>query len=168
MAWTTPATWTTNQLVSASDLNAQIRDNMSFLFNGQSVSSVVRNGTYSTTSNSFVDVDAVNLILTLTVTTGRVLIVAYGQAACSNTASAYTDVDIILDSLTRAGNTTGLFNIPPNTTLPFVAGALFTGLSAGSHTFKLQYRNRVAGGTSYLGLDAAGRVYNTIMLGVEV
>jgi hypothetical protein len=31
MAWTTPATWTPNQLVTATDLNQQIRDNMTIL-----------------------------------------------------------------------------------------------------------------------------------------
>jgi hypothetical protein len=31
MAWTTPVTWATNQLVAAGDLNAQIRDNENYL-----------------------------------------------------------------------------------------------------------------------------------------
>jgi hypothetical protein len=31
MAWTTPSTWTTGQVVTAADLNAQIRDNMTFV-----------------------------------------------------------------------------------------------------------------------------------------
>jgi hypothetical protein len=32
VSWTTPLTWVTGQVVTASQLNAQIRDNMSFLF----------------------------------------------------------------------------------------------------------------------------------------
>jgi len=31
MAWTTPVTWTADQLVKAVDMNAQIRDNMNIL-----------------------------------------------------------------------------------------------------------------------------------------
>lgn len=31
MAWTTPRTWTIGQLVSASDLNEQLRDNLALL-----------------------------------------------------------------------------------------------------------------------------------------
>ena len=31
MAWTTPKTWSIGELVSADDLNSQVRDNLSFL-----------------------------------------------------------------------------------------------------------------------------------------
>lgn len=36
MAWTTPRTWTTGELVTASIMNLDHRDNLNFLFNGAS------------------------------------------------------------------------------------------------------------------------------------
>lgn len=41
MAYTTPATWSTGQVVTASQLNEQIRDNIGFLYGALSYSSTI-------------------------------------------------------------------------------------------------------------------------------
>lgn len=38
MAWTTPATWTTGEKVTAAKMNAQVRDNVGFLYSGKAAS----------------------------------------------------------------------------------------------------------------------------------
>jgi hypothetical protein len=58
MAWTSPATWVTNQLVTANDLNTQVRDNLNALKNPAG-SIVTLTSPISTSSTSFVEVDGV-------------------------------------------------------------------------------------------------------------
>lgn len=41
MAWTTPRTWVTNELVTAAIMNTHVRDNFTYLYNGHAVIEVV-------------------------------------------------------------------------------------------------------------------------------
>jgi len=151
MPWTTPQTWTPGQVVAASDLNSNIRDNGLYLFAGRPLGYIQRTGSadYSTISTSFVDVDAANLILNLSVSSGRVIVTASGTFAPP--AGSSIALDWIVDSTTRAGGANGvLMTQLSNTPQVFTAMALFTGLSVGAHTFKLQYRV----------LSGTGSVYN--------
>ncbi|MEP7285401.1 MAG: hypothetical protein ABI947_06505 [Chloroflexota bacterium] len=145
MPWNTPITFTPGQVVSATDLNNNVRDNANYLLSGRALAKVVRTGArnYSTTGFTFVDVDATNLILNLTVNSGRVLCIATG--AWYNAAGTVIDLymDWILDSVTRAGGAQGSLRVQTTTTnfpfQPFICVAQFSGLSVGSHTFKLQF-----------------------------
>lgn len=150
MAWTTPETWVPGQVVAASDLNSNIRDNTLYLFSGRPVGFTQHVGAadYSTASSTFVDVDATNLILTLTTTGSRVLVAAMALIGGSLAAGGCF-LDFILDSTTRAGGTSGLIStaISGGGTQVHAVTAigLFTGLSAAAHTFKLQYRGNGTG-----------------------
>jgi hypothetical protein len=147
--WTTPTTWNPGQVVSATDLNTHLRDNLNYLVSGFPMSMVVRNnaGNYTTTSTTFVDVDATNLIITITLQSGRAII--YAQCMCLGDAAAGDgmEIDIIVDSTTRAGNAThGLFRVARTLRSHAAVFAVFTGLSVNaSHTFKLQFRTVGAG-----------------------
>jgi hypothetical protein len=163
MPWTTPQTWTPGQVVAASDLNSNIRDNALYLFAGRPLGYIQRTGSadYSTSSTSFVDVDAANLILNLTVSSGRVLLLATGTLV--NPVNSGIAFDFILDSTTRAGGANGvLLSESNNNAQIFTALGLFTGLAAGAHTFKLQYR----------ALSGTGTIYNNgvplTLLGLEI
>lgn len=149
MPWTTPQTWTPGQVVAASDLNSNIRDNSLYLFAGRPLGYVQRTGSadYAISSTTFADVDAANLILTLTISSGRVLCIASGGLL--NPVSSALALDFIADSTTRAGGVSGvLLSQFSNTGQVYTAVGVFSGLSAGSHTFKLQ--SRVLSGTGYL------------------
>lgn len=62
MTWTTPVTWATNQLVTAANMNEQVRDNLNYLLAKPTVKILGDTGAnYSTSSTSFVDVDVTNL-----------------------------------------------------------------------------------------------------------
>jgi len=148
MPWTTPATWTAGQVIGATDLNTQLRDNLSYLCVERPNAYLIRTGTsdYSTTLATFSDMDAANLILTVAnVQSGRLLVLVSLMGAADNTAASAAEFDVILDSTTRAGGTHGLIRVPQNNQRAVVLVARFTGVSVGSHTVKLQYRNATAG-----------------------
>lgn len=154
MAWTPPTTWVAGVTVGATDLNSNIRDNMNFVFNGKAAQVVRFLSNYATTGTSFADIDATNLIITKTITTGRALVAFIGCGADMNAVpGATTDwgaFDIIVDSTTRAGDATYgtlIWNSAGGSGYggpqPVVI-ALFTGLSAASHTFKPQWKTNNA------------------------
>jgi len=149
MPWTIPATFSPGQVVAASDLNSQLRDNELYLLAGRPMGYVMRQGVadYTTTSTTFVDVDATNLILTLALNGSRVLVVATGTMEAAVAQDMY--FDWIVDSTTRAGGSNGVSQSNNNNQRQtFTALGFFSGLSAGVHTFKLQYRT--VGGTATL------------------
>jgi hypothetical protein len=142
MAWTTPITWATNQLVAASDMNNNVRDNANYLFNGRpQTTKKTAFSTLSTSSTTFVDVDATNLIITHIAGSGRVLLLWTVPVLTPAVGTANASLDIIMDSTTRIGDATyGLTIVPPQFRTSCTVIGLVTGVSVGSHTFKLQVR----------------------------
>lgn len=104
-------------------------------------------GDYSTTSASFVDVDATNLALTITTAGGDVDIWFTGTFKSTSALPFFLDVDV--DGSPAAGDDgiigcrMGSLNTNGSQPLSFIFRV--AGLSAGSHTFKLQWRT--TGGT---------------------
>jgi len=146
MAWTTPKTdWTTGELVSASDMNA-IGENLAALRSLSATAAV-----YTTTrgieinSNTFVDVDRDNLNLTVTTAGGDVLVHFHGSVHLNRAEGVYFDVDV---DGSRQGGSDGILRSYFNAyqsgdtyeALSFTR--LIQNLSAGSHTFKLQWKTR--------------------------
>lgn len=105
---------------------------------------------YTTNAGAFGDVDGANLILTLTVYSGRLIAEASFTASVDNTAGSDGEFDLILDSTTRAGHATdGLMRVATNQaqrTITLIG--TWTGISAGSHTVKPQYRSTLGGTTT--------------------
>jgi hypothetical protein len=155
MPWTTPKTWVNSEPLTAVDLNTHLRDNLNALHAPPSAAyQLNETANYTTTSTTFVNVDNTDgkLSLTLTTTGGAVMIGFFGYAYASGN-TGFLDVE--LDG-TRIGGDDGLVVFYNNiATTSFVL--LKTGLSAGSHTFKLQWK--VAGGgtaTLYAGAGTIG------------
>jgi hypothetical protein len=101
---------------------------------------------YTTTSNTFVDVDGTNMALTITTGARRVMVVFTGSVSHS-TAADYIGLDVDIDGA-REGGTFGIVfmqgtpgNEPQNGSFTYITEPL----SAGSHTFKLQWRRLSAG-----------------------
>jgi len=148
MAWTTPKTWAAEPLTS-SDLNTYVRDNQNHVYNriennDEYTANEVSN--YTTTSTSFVDVDATNLSLTITTNGGNVL-AGFAGAGWLSSASESIWLELDIDGSPWAGDD-GIMrvrfdNINYIKNLSFVV--MVTGLSTASHTFKLQWK--VDGGT---------------------
>lgn len=138
MAWTTPKTdWTTGELVSASDMNS-IGENLAAL-KQKAIAVGKTTANIYTTASRFVDVDSANLNLMITTTGGDVLVHFHGPVRKRSGGFITIKFDIEVDG-NRQGGIDGI-------TLAKVDGnyknvsftRLIQNLSAGSHTFKLQW-----------------------------
>jgi hypothetical protein len=171
MAWTTPITWTTNQLVAASDMNAQIRDNENYLFSGRPGSTIKYDAgaSYTTTSTSFVDIDATNISITLTISSGRALVMFMSVSDAQVQNGAF---DISVDG-TRIGSagTNGIsasFMTNAVDTSTTTIGVVVTGLSVGSHTFRPQWRKLNGTATMFAGNGVAQQDFIPVFSVIEV
>lgn len=145
MAFTTPRTWVAAQIVTADELNIDIRDNMVYLkdrIDGVAKQFIRTVTDYTTTSTSLVDIDGTNLSLTFTTDGSDVLVIFAGYGDNSGT-NGEVLVAVKVDStdfeITSGTSPTG--NAAIN--LGFIY--IFTGLSAASHTFIMRWK--VAAGT---------------------
>jgi hypothetical protein len=105
---------------------------------------------YSTTSTTFVDVDATNLIGNIT-TTGTSSLLAWCTFSGAQGATGIMYSDLILDSTTRANTATTTNGQVSSTTAfmyPTTVLGYWSGLSAAAHSVKLQYR--CTAGTAYV------------------
>lgn len=143
MAWTSPTTRVTGELITASIWNTDLTNNLNWLFARPLASQVYNNtGVLTTSSTSFVDADATNLIVTFTTAAARIKAVATFLGHKATGGDGF--FDLILDSVTRAGHSTGgLAKITNETTsgLPVTIVGEWSGLSAASHTVKIQFRS---------------------------
>lgn len=148
MTWTIPKTWSTGELVTASLLNTHLRDNLDALKDPPTAAYMANESSnYTTTSTSFVDVDATNMALTLDTNGGAVLIGFHGYA---NNAAGIVYFDVEIDGVRMAGDD-GLLRSTANSNYSICFVVLKTALSAGSHTFKLQWRVTASTATLYAG-----------------
>lgn len=152
MAWTTPRTWSSNEIVTAALLNTHVRDNEGFLISRVN-SAVFRDngGNYTTTSGTFADIDSTNLTITLTATTTKFLL----RLICTtfNSAGSYNRFDFTVDS-TRVGaafsrGIVKAYSASTTEAVPVCVEVTVT-VAAGSHTFRPQWSTE-AGTASILG-----------------
>lgn len=160
---TSPFAWTDDLAISTARLNQHLGNtgNMQYLLdyvayfrNTRPSQKIVRNAgsDYTTTSATFVDVDATNLKLSLAIDGTRALVIANAYVS-SSAAGGGAVLDVILDSTTRAGDATyGLFSSGQGTSgtqiMTGVCFAIFNSLTAGTHDFKLQFRAYAGTGTT--------------------
>jgi len=152
MTWTEPKTWVAEPLV-AGDLNTHLRDNLNALKDPPTAHyDPDETSDYTTTSTSFVNVDSDDLSLAITTSGGDVLIGFHGYVQPGlNNDNIFFDVEV--DNV-RIGGNDGIIGAQraATATTPGRFGLSFTrlitGLAAGSHTFKLQWR--VTGNTGIL------------------
>lgn len=155
MPWTNPKTWTTGELLSAADLNTQLRDNLNALKAPPSAQFLANESTnYTTTSTTFVNVDntAGKFNLTITTTGGDVMI---GFTGNFNTGGFNLYLDVELDGARIAGDD-GLLVVSGAVAVQHGSFVhLKTGVTAASHTFKLQWKMGGGTGTLYAGAGTA-------------
>ena len=132
--WTLMNDLTTGDLVTEADMDA-LRGNLEYLLDPNHERIRRDTSNYTTTSTSFVDVDATNLVITLETHGGPVLVSLTGAISMAGTgAIVYLDVEV---DGTREGSTSGtgsglldttssLANAPTNASF----GHLVTGLAA--------------------------------------
>lgn len=159
--WTTPKTWNTGDPLTAADLNTHVRDNLEYLKDKPSAAyRADESSDYSTTSTSFVNVDAAKFALAIT-TKGEDVLIGFLGSLVQSSASNAMYLDIQVDS-TRLGLDDGLLVLYPNSTAVRQSAGfvyLLRGLAAGTHTFRLQWK--VSGGTATLHAGAGTASYDT-------
>lgn len=132
-----------------------------------SARNVVTAGDYTTTSTSFVNVDLTAGTGTLTVTTGarRCLVVMSCIAYC-DAADGYVCMDLTVDGV-RQGTTLGLVCARYATTATRSNLSMIyptAVLSAGSHTFNLQWRVSGGNGNLFASAGAGPLVFSVVEL----
>lgn len=151
MSWTTPKTWSVDELVTASMLNAELRDNLNALKAPPTAQRVLdQAANYTTTSTSFVDVDSVVLSLTVTSRGGDLMVHYHGSVL--NTSNLLTMLDITLDGV-RVGTEAGLIVVKGSHEALASFTRLLTGVAAGVHTIRLQWRVDVGTGVLLAGAE---------------
>jgi hypothetical protein len=160
MAWTTPKDWTTDELVTASDLNTHLRDNLNALKSPPSAHFEANESSdYTTTSTSFVDVDATAGKLSLTITTNGGDVLVHFHGSVENGGGSAIFFDVAVDGTRTAGDD-GILRARASTTtdtVPVSFTRLITGLSAGAHTFKLQWKVGANTATLCAGAGTSGK-----------
>ena len=152
MGWSQPHSWVAGELVTAALLNTHLRDNLEFLKAPPTALYHVNQASdYTTTSTSFVDVDATNLALTINTAGGDVLIVFMGYGG--GTGRLYFDVAV--DNVRMAGDD-GFLSAVNGSNSPITLVALKQGLPPGNHTFKLQWKVNSGSGVLYAGAGTSG------------
>lgn len=138
MGWTTPRTWVTSEVVSATLMNAHVRDNLAYLLAPPADLAQPTGAAYTVTSTSYVDLDATELYLAVTPASGRVLLglnmAAVGNASLSMGLRAQVDGGAsYVYFCDQIAISTGVVMVstPP---------ILLTGLTVAQHTFKLQVK----------------------------
>lgn len=159
MAWTNPKTWVAGEVVGANDLNEQLRDNMSYL-HSRPHQRIVRTATanYTTTSMIFVDIDTVNLSITLTVSSGTVM-VGFSAVTWVDTGSGRRPAfNFTINGVPFTTATHGIvcYAQPAGNAVfdgPVSYAVLVTDLTVGAHIFRPQWRNLVAGTLTLYAVD---------------
>jgi len=140
MTWTAPKTdWNNGELVTAEDMNA-IGENLSRLKTPPIVAHTTA-ADISANAREFADVDSANLNLTITTNGDDVLVHFHGTVELHNGEWAAFDIDV---DGSRQGGEIGILNggiHQAGIHEAFSFTRLVQGLSAGSHSVKLQWKS---------------------------
>ena len=140
MTWHDPKTWNTGDLLTAQEMNSQLRDNLRYLKELPYAQSTIRQETnYSTGSRGFVDIDASALSLTLR-TAGAAQIGFLGTFQMDRSSVLY--LDLMVDGV-RLGNDRGMSYLrfsEANQPQGFAFTLLRDQLTPGERTFRMQWR----------------------------
>ncbi len=141
MAWTTPRTdWANGELVTAADINA-IGENLAALRETSTAASYTTTALINAYAREFIDLDSENLNLTINTSGGDVLVHFHGVFAHGSADDTDNCLDIVIDG-NRQNGEDGLMRFKADRRRRAQSFTrLFQNVDAGSHTFKLQWRN---------------------------
>lgn len=145
MSFSDPITFVANQRLTKDQLNVALRDNMDALKNPPTASYITfaHSADYSTTSTSFVDVDATNMALSITTTgngnggNGDVMIGFTGTLYSAGSIRIYLR---ILEDGVALNADDGLLVSEGSGTRPASFMFLRANVTPAAHIYKLQYK----------------------------
>ena len=165
MAWATPITWTTNQVVTSAQLNAQIRDNLNetapakattagYHFASNGTNTIVErailmanvDASENTASTSYTNLGTNGPLVTMATGVQALVWISVQQGNSTNTASSATSYEVTGATTQAAGSTVAVINDSTATNSLHRAGVTnLQSLTPGTNTFRMQYL--VSGGT---------------------
>lgn len=139
MAYTTPRTWVTDEVVTAVILNAHVRDNLTWLYGmwtgSRSIDTYYAGSVVTSTAAAWADLGSYTV--TVTPVGERVLLLFFGLCHTDNTASAVSYYRLYNSTTAAAVATIG--NVTQNATDSYLMPYLVTGLTpATAYTFTVQ------------------------------
>jgi hypothetical protein len=154
MAYTNPTTQATDHIVTATEWNTDLVDNIRALKNPPSASFVANEATdYTITTTTFANVDGTSgkFLLSITTTGGDVMV--HFSGGVNPSSRCYFDLQV--DGSGQVGGNDGITGCGSSlTAVSFTR--LITGLAAGTHTFALQARVNSGSAVLYAGAGTAG------------
>jgi hypothetical protein len=142
--YTLPRTWATGEIVTAAQLNEQLRDNMDYAFSRPLLDVSDLDGTVSNTSStSFADITGASG--NITSYTGRILLIATLTVSGNGANNSVYTFSVGGSDVGNATN--GLGYLTMTTTANMIAIVHFASVTAAAVT-AIKLRHRVTGGTS--------------------
>ena len=151
MAWTTPKTWT-SEVLTSDDMNTYLSDNTQYLYDEVTYTPgeytyIRTTGDYSTTSSTYVDMDASNMVATITTNGGDVLVTFAGSLKRSGGTASGVAIGVDYDGTVYRPIYILVDQLPGvNASFSFI----IDNVSAGSHTFRMQWAIPGATSTAYI------------------
>lgn len=172
-AWVTSRTWTAGELVTASIMNAHVRDQLNALKSPAYFRCYIDEASdYSiVATSSFTDIDATDLGATITTGGGAMLITFQGNFIYSAGVATALYLSISVDGTTQVTDDGIVRAVPSSSTLGFPSTFvwLVPALSAGSHTFKLQWKTGATGTyIMYAGAGTSTGDMHPLFTGIEL
>jgi hypothetical protein len=135
MAYTTVPTKNPGDLLGSLDWNTYLRDNMAYLHSGRpTVQRVYYGGDIVSGHSGLADADPTNLSITISTTTGRALVTA--MCSVSSGSGHVVGFGVSIDGAVAYTAAQALAALNPVTA---TIAYFVTGLTLGSHTFRLQW-----------------------------
>lgn len=162
---------TIKELVTASIMNAHVRDQLNALKTPAGGYSVVNEASdYTTNSTSFGDIDSTDMACTFTTGGGDVLIFFTASIIATASLTVSFDVHESVAGTQFFGND-GLVGYATTSTtisIPVAFMARITGLTAASHTFKIQWKVSASTATLYAGAGTSNKDWHPNLFMVEI
>lgn len=137
MAYTAPTSRSTGYTVTATDYNLFVTNQLHFATRPLVELTYKLASDVTSTSTSFIDVDATNLNISFTNATSQIVCMATFRSAGGGGVAYY---DFILDSVTRAGDATYGLGFSGGSADPVTIIGKWSGVSVATHSIKLQYK----------------------------
>lgn len=139
MAWNGLFSWIAGNPIRAQQLTDYVNANLDYLLKPNQIRRQEANGSHNTTSTSFVSVTS-NWQASITTNGGHILMMVSGHLAVTGSGANTAEIRIDIDGSTQ------ITAVRTKVSTPFGFAYLLDGLSAGSHTFTLQWKT--TGGTA--------------------
>lgn len=147
-AWTSPTTWTAS-LVTVSQFNQQIRDNLLAL-KSPPAALAMPNNTYTTSSTSFVDIDANDFKCDVTVA-GSIVFFWFVATVQHSDTGGIINFNISVDNVNQYGDD-GIYALRPmdfttSHRMPVTIVHRLSGITPGTRTFRMKWKTSGATAT---------------------